>query len=425
MSDHSHTNFEDAKHILETLNGAGYSSMFAGGCVRDRLLKLTPKDYDVATAATPDQSMALFSEKGFRVVPTGFDHGTITVVTRSGPVEVTTLRRDVATDGRHAVVDFNGATFETDAARRDFTINALFEDSAGQIHDFHGGIDDIKTKTLRFVGSPQQRIREDYLRILRFFRFWARLGFTPDQAALPALSREASGLSRISQERITQELWQTLSADHAGEPVASMNELGVMKIILPEATGSENLQKIIFIDAESTPTNVRPWNQLCILLGITKGKIWTKPSLQALAKRLRFSERQSRILSDIILGWQHLAVMSRQTSVALEFVDHMEHHDPSHAVLNFFAPAWAFLARHAHDPSRQEMITFVITTETTFGDRRKSPLPVTGHDVVVTIPGISGPEIGELVEKLKLAFYNGEWRTRQEGLDFIRHLHFR
>lgn len=424
MSDHSHTNFEDAKHILETLNGAGYSSMFAGGCVRDRLLKLTPKDYDVATAATPDQSMALFSEKGFRVVPTGFDHGTVTVVTKSGPVEVTTLRRDVATDGRYAVVDFAGATFETDAARRDFTINALFEDVTGQIHDFHSGLDDIKTKTLRFVGSPQQRIREDYLRILRFFRFWARLGFTPDPGAMAALSSEASGLSKISQERITQELWQILSADHAGEPLASMNELGVMKLILPEAVGSDSLQRIVFIDAESTPKSVRPWNQLCILLGITKGKIWTKQALQTLAKRLRVSERQSRLLTDIILGWQYLATMPRQTALALEFVDNMEHHDASHTVVNFFAPIWTFLARHAHDPARQEIISFVITTETTHGDRRQTPLPVTGHDVMVIIPEISGPEIGQLVEKLKLAFYNGEWRTRHEGLDFIRRLHF-
>jgi tRNA nucleotidyltransferase/poly(A) polymerase len=423
VNDHSHTNFEDAKHILETLNGAGYSSMFAGGCVRDRLLKLTPKDYDVATAATPDQSMTLFSEKGFRVVPTGFDHGTITVVTKSGPVEVTTLRRDVSTDGRHAIVDFTGATFETDAARRDFTINALFEDVTGQIHDFHSGLDDIKTKTLRFVGSPQQRIREDYLRILRFFRFWARLGFTPDPAALPVLSREASGLSKISQERITQELWQTLSAAHAGEPIASMNKLGVMKIILPEAAPSESLQKIIYIDAESTPTHVRPWNQLCVLLGITQGKIWTKPSLQALAKRLRFSERQSKLLADIILGWQYLTAIPRQTALALEFIDQMEHHDPTYTVLNFFTPVWMFLARHAHDTNRQEMIAFVITTETTSGDRRKSPLPVTGHDVMVAIPGIRGPEIGELVEKLRRAFYNGEWRTRHEGLDYIRQLH--
>ncbi len=424
MSDHSHTTFEDAKHILELLNSAGYSSMFAGGCVRDRLLKLTPKDYDVASTATPDQSMALFSEKGFRVVPTGFDHGTITVVTKSGPVEVTTLRRDVATDGRHAVVDFIGATFETDAARRDFTINALFEDASGQIHDFHRGLEDIKTRTLRFVGSPQERIREDYLRILRFFRFWARLGFTPDPNALPAMSKEASGLSKISQERITQELWQIFSAEHAGEPIASMNELGVMKTILPEALGNESLQKIIFIDAETTPKDVRPWNQLCVLLGSTKGKIWTKQALQALAKRLRLSERQSRLLTDIILGWQYLAAMPRQTALALEFVDHTEHHDPSHTVLNFFAPVWMFLARHSHDQNRQEMITFVTTTETTFGDRRKSPLPVTGHDVMVAIPGIRGPEIGELVEKLKRAFYNGEWRTRHEGLDFIRQLHF-
>jgi hypothetical protein len=157
---------------------------------------------------------------------------------------------------------------------------------------------------------------------------------------------------------------------------------------------------------------------------MTKGKTWTKQTLQNLSKRLRISERQSRLLTDIILGWQQLAAMPRQTPLALEFVDQMEHHDPSHTVLNFFAPVWTFLARHSHDTNRQEMITFVTITETTFGDRRKVPLPVSGHDVMVAIPGIRGPEIGSLVEKLKRAYYNGEWRTRHEGLDFIRQLHF-
>src|SRR5690606_9700328 len=131
--------FEAAKKILVTLEQAGFAARFAGGCVRDRILGIYPKDYDVATDALPEQNIELFADHGYKVVPTGIEHGTVTVVTRDGPVEITTLRRDVATDGRHAEVEYCGKSFEEDALRRDFTMNAMYEDLRGQIYDFHDG----------------------------------------------------------------------------------------------------------------------------------------------------------------------------------------------------------------------------------------------------------------------------------------------
>ena len=162
--------YKDALKVLRSLEAAGYAARLAGGCVRDRLLGITPADYDIATGAEPGVVLQHFRTEGRTTVPTGIDHGTITVVMPSGPIEVTTLRKDVATDGRHAQVAF-GKSFSDDAQRRDFTINAMFEDADGRIYDEAGGQADLQAKVLRFVGEASIRIREDYLRILRLFRF--------------------------------------------------------------------------------------------------------------------------------------------------------------------------------------------------------------------------------------------------------------
>jgi len=419
LHEHSLTSFADALQTLKILNEAGFSAMFAGGCVRDRILKVIPKDFDIASIATPDEASELFNSKGYRVIPTGIEHGTITVVTNSGPVEITTLRRDVSTDGRHAVVDFKGATFETDAARRDFTINALFEDEKGEIHDFHHGLADISNRKLRFVGAPDLRIQEDYLRILRFFRFWSRLDFSADTAALAAIKTHATGLKKISQERITSELWGILSSPHAGVPLASMFDSGVLEVILPQSVKLAHNHRVILIDGESLPPTVRPWAQLCILLGVIDKKIWTKPQINDLTKKLRFSDRQSKLLSDILVGWQSLNSIPRKTSACLEFAAEIEHHGKEFTLLDFFAPLWSFFAKHANDTTSQDRLGWLVSTDVSFGERRRMPLPISGHDVTITCPNASGPMVGEALTKAKHAFYDGDWHTREEGLKFL------
>lgn len=393
--------------------------MFAGGCVRDRLLGVNPKDYDIATTATPTHTMAVFSSHGYRVIPSGIDHGTITVISKTGPIEITTLRQDLQTDGRHATVDFKNATFETDAQRRDFTINALYEDQQGKIHDFCGGLEDLKNRQLRFVGMPDARIKEDYLRILRFFRFWSRLGFTPDPLAITAIKSAAQGLKKISQERVTSELWGILSANDPHGAIISMIETGVMALILPEAVTFTKGQQIIFLDAASIPLNQRPWALLSILIGVTQQRLWTKQDLQSLCKRLRFSDKQSRILIDVITGWQSLASLPRQTAAALSFAEGLECHGDDFKIINFFSPIWLFFGRHSQTALQIESLSWLVSIDLTFGDRRKTDLPLTGHDVLSVLPDLKGADIGEVMQKLKLAYYNGEWVTRQQGLDYL------
>ena len=204
--------YQEGVSILRQLKDEGFDSMFAGGAVRDRVMGIPPKDFDIATQASPDEVCTFFRQKGLKVVPTGIDHGTVTVVGKFGAYEITTLRQDINTDGRHAQVIF-GQSFEEDAARRDFTMNAMFEDYDGNIHDYFLGRKHIQEKALHFVGDARTRIKEDFLRILRMYRFWARFDCTPSEETLEIVEELASGLALVSQERITQELLGILNGD--------------------------------------------------------------------------------------------------------------------------------------------------------------------------------------------------------------------
>ena len=212
---------------------------WVGGCVRDTLLGLTVKDIDAATPLLPDEVMARCKAAGLRTVPTGIEHGTVTVVLEGGNVEVTTLRHDVSTDGRRATVSF-AKEWREDAARRDFTINALYADPTdGAVHDYFSGLDDLAARHLRFIGDARQRIREDHLRILRYFRFQARFGSTPaDEEAESACRELAATLKGLSRERIGMEMMNLLGLANPAPTVARMAELGVLDVILPEANGA-------------------------------------------------------------------------------------------------------------------------------------------------------------------------------------------
>ncbi|MES2754768.1 MAG: CCA tRNA nucleotidyltransferase [Pseudomonadota bacterium] len=215
--------------------GAG-NARFVGGAVRDTLLGLDVHDIDIATPLRPDDVVDRVRAAGFKPVPTGIAHGTVTAVLPSGPVEVTTLRRDVSTDGRHAVVAF-ADDWREDAARRDFTMNALYADPAnGEIFDYFGGRADLAAGRVRFIGDPLQRIAEDHLRILRFFRFLARFGDAPDAAGLAACEARANDLMALSRERIRDELLKLLVAKNAVAVVTLMIAHGIFAPVLPEIT---------------------------------------------------------------------------------------------------------------------------------------------------------------------------------------------
>lgn len=221
-----------AARLLAVLDNDGEEARVVGGAVRNALLGLAAGDIDMATTATPDEVVRRASAAGFKTVPTGADHGTITVVVAGVPFEVTTLREDVETHGRKATVRF-GRSWKADAERRDFTINALSVTPDLMIHDYVGGIADIAARRVRFIGDPHKRIAEDYLRILRFFRFHAAYGTgAPDPDGLRACIASRGGLEMLSRERVRMELMKLLVASGASATLSAMEGAGLLVPVL-------------------------------------------------------------------------------------------------------------------------------------------------------------------------------------------------
>ncbi len=228
---------------------------FVGGCVRDALLKRPVADVDMATPLTPDQVIERLEAAHIRAIPTGLKHGTITAIAGVDrqPIEITTLRRDVETDGRHATVAYT-LDWAEDAARRDLTVNAMYADADGGVIDFHGGIADLQAGRVRFVGDPEQRIREDYLRLLRFFRFFAVMGRGPaDQAALSACTRLAPKMAALSAERVTKELLALLAANDPMPALRLMLENGILAHVAPCLSEFDRLSGLVDLEARPDP----------------------------------------------------------------------------------------------------------------------------------------------------------------------------
>lgn len=228
------TRREDLAALVAAL-GKG-NARYVGGAVRDTLLGLEVKDVDLATPLLPADVVSRLDAAEIRNVPTGIKHGTVTAVLPAGPVEITTLRHDVSTDGRRATVAF-ASEWQDDAARRDFTINALYADpDTGELFDYFGGLDDLDRRRVRFIGDPAQRIREDHLRILRYFRFQARFGSQPpDRESENACAQLTATLKGLSRERVGMEMMNLLGLPDPAATIARMAELGVLQVILPEA----------------------------------------------------------------------------------------------------------------------------------------------------------------------------------------------
>lgn len=243
--------------LARALDMSGGTTRLVGGVVRDTLLGSAVSDVDLATRLSPQEVLARLKDARIKAVPTGLAHGTITAVLESGHVEVTTLRRDVATDGRHAQVAFTD-DWREDAARRDFTINALYADyPAGTVHDYFGGLDDLAKGIVRFIGDPYQRIAEDHLRILRFFRFHARFGDVPDAEALAACAARAKDLMALSRERIASELTRLLVARGAVAVVRLMLANGIFAPVLP-AVSEAGVDRLARLAAREQAAGITP-----------------------------------------------------------------------------------------------------------------------------------------------------------------------
>ena len=291
----------ETQAVFAMLSEAGHQVCAVGGCVRNALMGVAVSDVDMSTDSTPDQVVKLAKAAGLKAIPTGIDHGTITVVSAGIPHEITTFRKDGATDGRRATVAFSKSVTD-DARRRDFTMNALYVDRDGEVLDPLGAMADLEARILRFIDDPTQRIREDYLRILRYFRFHAWYGDPDaglDPEALAAIAETFEGLAQISKERVGSEILKLLAAPDPAPAVAAMRQTGVLGQVLPGAD-DRAIAPLVHLEGEAglAPDAVR---RLASLGG------------DSVSEKLRLSKKQTEtlgVLRDEIGSMKSLATVA-------------------------------------------------------------------------------------------------------------------
>ena len=355
------------QRLFAALAAAGGEGRVAGGAVRNALLGEAVTEVDVATTLSPEQVTVACAAAGMGVHPTGIEHGTVTVVVDHHPFEVTTLRHDVETDGRRAKVKFTD-DWEADAQRRDFTMNALYCDARGTVHDFVNGWPDVQRRRVIFVGDPASRITEDYLRILRFFRFHARYGHgAPDAAGLAACAAMKAGLDGLSAERIRQEMFKLMVAPGAVETLRLIAEQGILSHLLPYTEDWRVLARL--------PPD--PVLRLAVLA----------QDPPAMPERWRLSNHEARRLEAIVSLLPPTPALRPQEQRVILFQHGAE------AWRDLVHLAWARSDAAPEDAAWQDLLDLP--------DRWPIPcLPVAGRDLLAA--GMSpGPEIGVMLKKLE------------------------
>lgn len=365
---------DETRRLFAAMTASGHAARAVGGAVRNSLLGTLVHDVDIATTATPDETLALAKRAGLRAIPTGLVHGTVTVVVDHTPYEVTTLRTDVETDGRHARVAFT-RDWAADARRRDFTINALYCDAEGTIHDPLGGYPDLVARRVRFIGVAEDRIREDYLRILRFFRFSAEYAEgNLDAAGLAACRALRAGLDELSRERVRAELLRLLAAPHAPRVVRTIAAEFLARV-LPDTPDVDLLGRVAALETalQLAPDPVR---RLGALSGAHPG------CALPLKEALRLSSNEFERLARLALP------------------------DPALQASAPEAEAKAFIYRHGTEPfvdglilatARERHSDTGLATRLALPDRWSAPtLPVRGSDVV-ELGVAAGPSVGHVL----------------------------
>ena len=367
-----------ARAVYDAITRGGFEIFYVGGCVRNALLGAPVSDVDMSTNATPEQVIALTKAAGLNPVPTGIEHGTITVVSGGMGYEVTTFRRDVETDGRRAVVAFSD-DISDDARRRDFTMNALYADAEGNVIDPLGSIDDLRARRVRFIEDADTRIREDYLRALRYFRFHAWYGDTAngmDEDALAAIASNIDGLETLSAERIGAEMQKLLSANDASTTLGAMAQTGVLGTIMP---GTDVRFVMLMIHGEDVLHHVPNWLGRLVALGG-----------EDIPKRLRLSKAQERDY-DRIKGaaFDDISLSETANSAGAEIATQ------------------AYLIRCAISETAPKLPYL-----TTLTDAAAQKFPVTAADLM---PAYQGPALGVRLAQLKSAWIASDFQmTKQE-----------
>ncbi|MBL8706830.1 MAG: CCA tRNA nucleotidyltransferase [Rhodospirillales bacterium] len=386
--------------VLRALAGGGAAARFVGGCVRDACIGRAVKDIDIATDARPERVMELLKAAGIHAVPTGIEHGTVTAVSDHRPYEITTLRRDVSTDGRRAVVAFTD-DWREDAARRDFTFNAMSCTADGQLFDYFDGRADLAAGRVRFVGDAETRIREDVLRLLRFFRFNAHYGRPPlDPDGLAACVRLAPMLPGLSGERLAQETLRLLGAPNPVAIVALMAERGIVAAYLAEARRIAVLQALVTI--EGITLGADPVRRLAALLeGGTTAAL-------AAAERLRLSiaqrERLVALAAPVAALTPDLAPADRRR--AFNRLD-----DALRADLVLLG--WAMASAGAGGRlSRQDTEGWQELLEQARAWQRRT-MPVKGRDALA-LGAAPGPALGALLDELEAWWEAGDFAADRD-----------
>jgi poly(A) polymerase len=386
----------ETRAVVEALTAEGAEVRFVGGCVRDALAGRPVKDVDLATPDRPEKVMQLLQAAGLKAVPTGLDHGTVTAVSGHRPFEITTLRQDVETDGRRARVAFT-ADWQADAARRDLTFNAMSCGPDGRLFDPFGGRADLAAGRVRFVGDPRARIQEDYLRLLRFFRFQAYFGRLPPEPETLAVVRElAPRLAGLSGERIRSELLRLLAAPDPLPVLEHMIADGVLAAVLPEIADTEVLRVLLRLGLAEADDPVLRLGALMESGTEAAGRV---------ARRLRLSNAEAaelEVLGDpaAVLG-EAAAVLTRGTA------DPAVRHALSIALYRFgaarFRVALTVAAARliAADPAQQETATGSLRAAFAVADAwRPRRFPLAGADVL-KLGYSSGPDVGSLLRAVE------------------------
>jgi tRNA nucleotidyltransferase/poly(A) polymerase len=331
--------------LLAVLDRDGEEARAVGGAVRNGLLGVPVLEVDVATTAVPDEVVKRVTAAGFKAVPTGIEHGTVTVVIGKQPFEVTTLRKDIETYGRHAKVEF-GRDWKADAERRDFTINALSVTRDGAVYDYATGLDDLAHHRVRFIGEPENRIKEDYLRILRFFRFHANYGAGhPDAAGLTACIAARKGLDQLSRERVRMEILKLLVAPHATATLAVMAYAGLLLLVLGGVPYLADFENVAKVEAAvgATPDAVRRLGALGVVIAEDAERLWQK---------LRLTNNEHERLASMAEGWRRISpAFGENTAKALLYRLSVQHFT-DHALVG-----WARSEANAHDARWRELAT--------------------------------------------------------------------
>lgn len=384
--------------VMAALTTSGRPARFVGGCVRDSILDREVRDIDIATPCPPDTVMTLLADAAIRAIPTGIDHGTVTAVVGDMHFEITTLRHDVETYGRHAKVSYTD-DWAADAERRDFTINALFCDSDGTLYDPTGGLADLDAGVVRFVGDPRRRIDEDALRILRFFRFHAYYGrgaMAADDFA--ACAEKASNLAILSGERVAGEMLRLLAAADPVPALRKMDEAGVLQRVLPGAAPDAVLPGLVAVESAEGDTD--PVRRLAALLPVSPEAALT------IAERLRLSNRERDRL--VVLVAPDPSVTADLQGPALRRVLYAQGRD---RVRDRLLLAWAAESadESAADAAAYRRVLAAVA------DWSEPDFPLRGADVLALgVP--PGPDVGDALDQVRQWWIEGDFAADRPQL---------